>query len=315
MHISFKRQTRQSHPNVARRIAVLFVTASVAFMATLPFADRIIPTLSQLPLALPGLLKHATIFNDETRDLNSNNIAKLGIAGVKSLAQQVVWTQGNVALLATPGPGHQIAHVGPHFPLTLIGDTSRINGVVWYHVQWPVPKHNQEGWISATAVTSNSPGNVPGTASFDLLSPTLSSYLTNLGPNVGAVAYDLTRQRIYTYNSSAQFITASSMKVPIMLTFLDSIEQQGREPTDAELALLTTMIENSDNDAASALCQAVGWTPGVATYIQKLGINGFTPNYDSWGYSTITPKPWSTSSPSCKTARSSTATTVPSHST
>ncbi len=290
MHIRFKRKTGQSNPSVARRIVALFVTASVAFMATLPFADRIIPTLSQLPLALPGFLKQATVPNNETSNLNSDNIAKLGISGVKFLAQHAVWTQSNAALLDTPGLGHKIAHVGPHFPLTLLGGTSRINGVVWYHVQWSVPRHNQEGWISATAVTSNSPGNVPGTASFDVLSPTLSSYLTHLGPNVGAFAYDLTRQRTYTYNSSTQFITASSMKVPIMLTFLDSIEQQGREPTNAEMAFLTTMIENSDNDAASALCHAVGWTPGVAIYMRKLGIDGFTPNYDSWGYSTITPQ-------------------------
>jgi beta-lactamase class A len=290
MHIRFKRKTGQSNPNVARRIAVFFITASVAFMATLPFADQIIPALSQWPLALPGFLKQAIVSNDQTNNSNSNHIAKLGISGVKFLAQQVVWTRSNVALLDTPGPGHEIAHVGPHFPLTLLGDTSRINDAVWYHVQWSVPKHNQKGWISATAVTAKSPGKVASTASFDVLSPTLSSYLSNLGLNVGAVAYDLTRQRTYTYNSSTQFITASSMKVPIMLTFLDSIEQQGREPTAAEMALLTTMIENSDNDAASTLCNAVGWTAGVATYMQKIGINGFTPNYDSWGYSTITPQ-------------------------
>jgi beta-lactamase class A len=290
MHKSFKRKTRQSNHSVAKRIVTFFAAASVTFIVTLLFSNQLIPTLSQLPLVLPGLLNQATTVDNMTNNVNSNNIAKLGISGVRLLTQQVVWTQGNTALLDTPGPGHQIAHVGPHFPLTLLGDSSRVNGAIWYHVQWSVPKQSQHGWISATAVTSNSPGNVAGTASFDVLSPNLSSYLSHFGPNVGVVAYDLTRQRTYTYNSSTQFITASSMKVPIMLTFLDSIEQQGREPTDDEMALLTTMIENSDNDAASALCNVVGWTAGVATYLQRIGINGFIPDDDSWGYSTITPQ-------------------------
>ena len=50
------------------------------------------------------------------------------------------------------------------------------------------------------------------------------------------------------------------------------------------------MIENSDNDAASALCNAVGWTAGVATYMQKDRHQRLQPNDDAWGYSTITPQ-------------------------
>jgi beta-lactamase class A len=199
---------------------------------------------------------------------------------------------GDTALLDAPGTGHAVAHVGQHFPLTLLGDTRRIEGVAWYHVQWSVPKksNNPSGWISATALTFNSPGNVPGIASFDVLSPDFSSYLTNLGPNVGVVAYDLTHQRSYTYNSSTQFIGASSVKVPIMLAFLDSIEQQRRELTDEELILLTTMIENSDNDSATALFSAVGGAGGITTYMQKIGVNGLAADDGAWGYSTITPQ-------------------------
>ena len=235
MQISFKRKTGQSNPSIARRILVLFFTATVAFIVTLLFSDQIIPALSRLPSTLPSLLRQATATTSIANHVNKNNSVTIGMPSVTLLVQQVVWTQSNTALLDTPGTGRQIAHVGPHFPLTLLGDTSRVDGIPWYHIQWSIPKQNWKGWISATAVTFNSPGNVPSTASFDVLSPNLSSYLTNLGPNVGAVVYDLTRQRTYTYNSSTQFIVASSMKVPIMLTFLDSIEQQGREPTDDEM--------------------------------------------------------------------------------
>lgn len=163
--------------------------------------------------------------------------------------------------------------------------------MLWYHVQWSTPKNTARGWVSAAAITFASPGNVVGWASFDALSPDLQSYLTGLGPDVGAEVYDVTRQHYYTYNSDTQFIVASSMKVPIMLTFLDMIEQQGREPDDQEIGLLTTMIENSNNDSASALYyNAIGGAAGITNYMQKIGITGLSPSDSAWGYSLITPQ-------------------------
>jgi len=80
------------------------------------------------------------------------------------------------------------------------------------------------------------------------------------------------------------------MKVPIMLTFLDMTEREGREPNDDEMNLLTTMIENSNNDSASALYYGrIGGAAGVANYLRRIGITGLDPNPNAWGYSLITP--------------------------
>lgn len=96
--------------------------------------------------------------------------------------------------------------------------------------------------------------------------------MASIGSNVDAVVYEVTRQRYYIYNASAQFITGSSMKVPIMLTFLNMTEQEGREPDANEKNLLTTMIENSNNDSASALYYGeIGGAAGVASYPQSKG--------------------------------------------
>jgi hypothetical protein len=217
-------------------------------------------------------------------------LSTVGMPTITIPEQKVAWAQSDTALLNTPGTGNPVAHVGQNFPLTLLGDTRWIGGIPWYHIQWSVPKQSQKGWISATALSFNSPGHVASTASIDALSAALSAYLNNLDPNVGVVVYDLTQQRTYTHNGSTQFITASSMKVPIMLTFLASIEQQRREPTDNEMALLTTMIENSDNDSATILFNEIGTTVGISTYMQKIGINDLILDDDSWGYSTITPQ-------------------------
>jgi beta-lactamase class A len=214
----------------------------------------------------------------------------MGLPNVKLPTQKVVWSLGDTALLDVPGTGNPIAHIGQNFPLTLLADTHWVGGVLWYHIQWTIANNNKNAWIPASTLSFISPGNVPSNASFDVLSSNLSSYLNSLGVNVGAVVYDVTRQQTYTYNSSTPFITASSMKVPIMLTFLDSIEQQGREPTDDEMGLLTTMIENSNNDSASALFGEDGGAAGISSYMQKIGVSGLSADDDAWGYSTITPQ-------------------------
>ncbi len=166
------------------------------------------------------------------------------------------------------------AHVGLHFPLTLLGDAAWSAGTLWYHVQWRATQTDGSGWVQALAAF-HSPGNVPGWASFDVLSPSLAAYLASIGGNVDAVVYDVTRQRYYTYNASDQFITGSSMKVPIMLTFLDMIEREGREPDANEMNLLTTMIENSNNDLASALYYGeIGGAAGVAATCKGSALPG-----------------------------------------
>jgi hypothetical protein len=81
------------------------------------------------------------------------------------------------------------------------------------------------------------------------------------------------------------------MKVPIMLTFFDMIEQQQRQPTDQEMQLLTTMIENSNNDSASTLYyNEIGQGAAVSDYMQKIGVTGLSPSDAAWGYSLITPQ-------------------------
>ena len=198
---------------------------------------------------------------------------------------------GYQAILDAPSTGQPIAHVGQSFPLALLGDTTWKAGMLWYHVRWSVPNGSSAGWAAASSISFTLPKNIPAHASFDVLSPSLAAYLAQLGSNVNAVVYDVTHKRYYAYNANAQFITGSSMKVPILLTFLDMIEREGRDPDDKEMNLLTTMIENSDNDSASALYYGeIGGAAGVANFLHSISVSGLDPDADSWGYSLITPK-------------------------
>ncbi|HCI78910.1 MAG TPA: class A beta-lactamase [Ktedonobacter sp.] len=214
----------------------------------------------------------------------------VGPPAVMIAQQQHVWATGNTTLYNAPSVSQATAHVGQNFPLTLLGDSQWQNGILWYHVQWSVGKQTAKGWIAANSPAFTSSGNVTPESSFDVLSPTLASYLNGIGSNVGAFVYDVTRQQYYSYNADTQFMVASSMKVPIMLTFLNMTEQQNREPNDSEMQLLTTMIENSNNDSASALFSEVGSGSGVDSYMQQLGIKDFSADDGSWGYSLITPR-------------------------
>jgi beta-lactamase class A len=126
--------------------------------------------------------------------------------------------------------------------------------------------------------------------SMERLSASLAAYLASLGSNAGVVVEDVTHQQTYTYNSTSQFLTASSIKVPIMLTFFAQIESQGRGPTSNEMNLLTTMIENSNNNSASALFSEIGGASGISRFLQQIGVSGLIPDNNAWGYSEITPQ-------------------------
>ncbi len=215
-------------------------------------------------------------------------IHTFGLPSVKLTAGQKIWSLGDTSVLNSPTTGQEIAHIGQDFPLALLGNTQWSGGKLWYNVQFSSMKNSHNGWIDSSGVTFTSPGNQAGRASFDALSSDLVAYLNSLGQNVSATLYDETHHVYYTYNTSTQFIVASSMKVPIMLTFFDMIEQQSREPDDNETNLLTTMIENSNNDSASALFAEVGQSAGISAYMQKIGVTGLSPDDDSWGYSLIT---------------------------
>ncbi|HET8846391.1 MAG TPA: serine hydrolase [Ktedonobacteraceae bacterium] len=134
------------------------------------------------------------------------------------------------------------------------------------------------------------PHNKPELNTIDKLSPELAAYLAKLGPDAGLEVYDITHQRVYAYNGNTAFLTASSIKVPIMLAFFAMTENQGREPDHDEMQLLTAMIEHSDNDAASALFKDIGNATGLANYLQQIGVKGLEPENGTWGYSQITPQ-------------------------
>jgi beta-lactamase class A len=172
-----------------------------------------------------------------------------------------------------------------------LGTTSLIDGRLWYQVQWTGPQGRRIGWVPADMTSINFQKSQATWSSFDALSPTLAAYLASLGSNVSALLYDVTHQRYYNYRGTNLSIAASSIKVPIMLTFLDMVERQNHTLNSNDLMLLTTMIENSDNDSASSLYyDHINGAIGLSAFMQRIGISGLQADATSWGYSLISPE-------------------------
>ncbi len=113
---------------------------------------------------------------------------------------------------------------------------------------------------------------------------------TAINAGLTAEVYDVTRGRYLNYYGFDEYYMGSSIKVPIMLTFFNMIERQGRGISAHEWFLLTTMIENSNNDSAFELYHSeIGGAAGVAQYLQNIGISGMFPNDAAFGYSLTTP--------------------------
>lgn len=200
-----------------------------------------------------------------------------------------VWTTTAVALDAGAGVAASAeAHVGAYFPLKLAGETTTVAQADWAAVTWQTPGRHGTAWVPAADLATVAPARST-TASLDALDSALASYVGGLGDRVGVEVDDLTRRVTYSDDATRGFIVASSIKVPIMLAFLTKLEAAHREPTATEMTLLRTMIENSNNDSAQDLYEAIGDAPGMTAYMRSLGIGGLIANHGAWGWSTITP--------------------------
>lgn len=85
-------------------------------------------------------------------------------------------------------------------------------------------------------------------------------------------ALDVDTGETLTYGDGA-FDTASIVKVDILAALLFQAQRDGRTLTTSERSLAKAMIERSDNDAATALFNAVGGKAGLEAFNDVIGLN------------------------------------------
>ncbi|MCW2603181.1 MAG: hypothetical protein JWN61_1316 [Pseudonocardiales bacterium] len=104
------------------------------------------------------------------------------------------------------------------------------------------------------------------------LSDTLAVLLNNEASDYSIAAYDSATGIAYSDGSTGGMYTASIVKVEILAALLLQHQDAGTELTSAQLSLATAMIEQSDNDAASALWTAIGGEDGLDAASSRLGL-------------------------------------------
>jgi beta-lactamase class A len=116
----------------------------------------------------------------------------------------------------------------------------------------------------------------------DLFSPGLVASLDGRAGVITAAVLDLTTGELYQYRPGQEDITASIVKVQILGTLLHEATAEGRNLSASEQALAALMIQQSDNDAATALWDEVGGAPAVLAFDRAVGMGSTEPNF-AWG--------------------------------
>ncbi|MGW1748531.1 serine hydrolase [Streptomyces sp. NPDC002092] len=148
----------------------------------------------------------------------------------------------------------------------------------------PARAHSGAGPVSSSATASAStsgtadwretvePVAEPAVVDHDaLLAAAVKSVPVEDGAEVSVAVLDLDSGESASYGDGA-FDTASIVKVDILAALLLQTQDAGRHLTADEESYATTMIENSDNTAASELWQTIGRAEGLDAANERLGL-------------------------------------------
>lgn len=119
------------------------------------------------------------------------------------------------------------------------------------------------------------------------LSSTLADLLSNEATDYSIAASDPMTGVTYSYGSTGGMYTASIVKGEILAALLLQHQDAGTDLTPEQLSQATAMIEQSDNDAASALWNDIGGDSGLDAASTRFGLTSTTGGEDGyWGLTT-----------------------------
>ncbi|NJC70055.1 serine hydrolase [Planosporangium thailandense] len=118
------------------------------------------------------------------------------------------------------------------------------------------------------------------------LTAALQKYDEDTYADLAVTVVDRRTGRTFSFNGQRPFETASTVKVDILATLLLQAQRAGRTLTSSEKSLARSMIEESDNDAATALWKKTG---GISGSAGVFGLIATTPGArGKWGVTTTT---------------------------
>ncbi|AHI00799.1 serine hydrolase [Kutzneria albida] len=135
------------------------------------------------------------------------------------------------------------------------------------------------------ATSSGGPAKSPD----DALAEALAPVLANLTGQLSVGVLDVSTGTSASYNGKQSFTTASIVKADILAVLLLQTQQQGISLTSGQQQAAQQMIENSDNDSATALWDEAGSEAGMRAANTRFGLTATDPGADDyWGLTTTT---------------------------
>lgn len=144
--------------------------------------------------------------------------------------------------------------------------------------------------VSATTPASPTAPTTPAAPVAPVADAALSSAVAQAGGAVSVSVTDLSTGQSLSYGAPGHgFATASIVKVDILATLLLQAQDQGTTLTAAQQSLATAMIENSDNDSATALWNEIGQDSGLNAANARFGLTATSGGTDGyWGLTSTT---------------------------
>jgi beta-lactamase class A len=139
------------------------------------------------------------------------------------------------------------------------------------------------------AITPRQSESPPPPTAQQNLTAAVGPVIAQNGGNVAVAVDDLSTGATAAYDGSTEFVTASIVKVDILATLLYQLQHAGQSVGADDQYQAQTMIENSDNDAASDLYAEVGGAQAIDDANQAFGLTQTTVGTDGyWGLTTTT---------------------------
>jgi hypothetical protein len=130
---------------------------------------------------------------------------------------------------------------------------------------------------TAVSTTTTEPANF-------FSEPAVTQYLAGRSGNITAALYDVTTGTLSLWRPGVDEDSASIVKVDTLATLLHQDPTSDTSLSANEESLATSMIEISDNDAATDLWDDAGQATGIGSFDSLLDLNSTVPGSDGyWG--------------------------------